>query len=282
MSQSRPTILGTAAGIAAVLDESSICSLYGPEAARIGENLRRRDTVSINDFLAAAEGCSGPILDIGAGTGRLTVPLLDKGHEVIALDLSSDMLDILAERLKQPESQAFADRATLVNADMTDFHLDRTFSLMTMAGAAIWTIDAEQRAKMFQRVGEHLADDGKLVVELVTLDAFVDKSSPAFEQTTVFTLSDNGTPYICTFFDFVNPGEGVRCGSVLAHKVEDGKVSKTLLGTAMSYPVPIPELEQEVERAGLRIAGTREISKDLPGASPLRSKVHVLLVEITK
>lgn len=280
MSQMRPEILGTAASIAKVLDDSAICSLYGPEAARLGENLRRRDSADIKQYLSLTQGYSGPVLDIGAGTGRLTIPFLEKGHEVVALDLSSDMLGVLADRLKEPQSQAYADRATLVEADMTDFHLDQRFGLMVMAGAAIWTINQEQRAKMFERVREHLNDDGKLMVGLVTLDQFVDRSSPPFEQITVFTLPTEDAPYICTFFDYVDPGRGVRSGSVLAHRVENGKIVHTLLGTAPSYPVPLAELEEEVGRAGLRIAAKHELSNDSPQASPFRLKVRAYLVEI--
>lgn len=46
--------------------------------------------------LAARE--AGPVLDVGAGTGRVTIPLAEAGHDVTALDLDDDLLAALRER----------------------------------------------------------------------------------------------------------------------------------------------------------------------------------------
>jgi SAM-dependent methyltransferase len=46
--------------------------------------------------LAAESG--GPVLDVGAGTGRVTLDLARAGHDVTALDIDPDLLAELAER----------------------------------------------------------------------------------------------------------------------------------------------------------------------------------------
>ena len=46
--------------------------------------------------LADREG--GPVLDVGAGTGRVALDLAAAGHEVVALDQDAVLLDALAER----------------------------------------------------------------------------------------------------------------------------------------------------------------------------------------
>jgi SAM-dependent methyltransferase len=48
--------------------------------------------------LAAQAG--GPILDLGAGTGRVTLDLAAAGHDVTALDADPVLLDALAERAR--------------------------------------------------------------------------------------------------------------------------------------------------------------------------------------
>ncbi|HVW17757.1 MAG TPA: class I SAM-dependent methyltransferase [Solirubrobacteraceae bacterium] len=63
----------------------------------------------------------GPILDVGAGTGRVALDLARAGHEVIALDADAELLAALRERGRGlPVS-------TLL-ADARDFALDRRCS----------------------------------------------------------------------------------------------------------------------------------------------------------
>ena len=46
--------------------------------------------------LAAEHG--DPVLDVGAGTGRVTLDLARAGHRVTALDRDPELLDALAQR----------------------------------------------------------------------------------------------------------------------------------------------------------------------------------------
>lgn len=50
------------------------------------------------------EGVAGPVVDLGAGTGKLTRALVGQGLEVVAVDPSEQMLAVLAERV--PEADA--------------------------------------------------------------------------------------------------------------------------------------------------------------------------------
>ena len=54
------------------------------------------------------------VLDLGAGTGKLTTRLLDAGHEVLALDPSPDMVRFLS-RLGVPAWRATAEATALVD-----------------------------------------------------------------------------------------------------------------------------------------------------------------------
>ncbi len=60
---------------------------------------------------------AGPVLELGAGSGRITVPLLADGHRVIALDRMATMLDRLRHKLTVDAH--LADRARVIEADMT-------------------------------------------------------------------------------------------------------------------------------------------------------------------
>lgn len=71
----------------------------------------------------------GSILELGAGTGRLTAALAARGHDVVGVDISPVMLAQGRARLADlaPEARA---RAALVRGDMTALDLKRTFQLV--------------------------------------------------------------------------------------------------------------------------------------------------------
>ena len=76
--------------------------------------------------LAAQAG--GPILDVGAGTGRVSLDLARRGHDVVALDLDPRLLAVLAER-------AAADGLDVetVAGDAARFDLGRADFALVMA-----------------------------------------------------------------------------------------------------------------------------------------------------
>jgi SAM-dependent methyltransferase len=49
-------------------------------------------------WIALADGIDGRILDLGAGTGRVSIPLAAAGHDVVAVDLDPDLLEELGRR----------------------------------------------------------------------------------------------------------------------------------------------------------------------------------------
>jgi len=56
--------------------------------------------------LAAA--ADGPVLDVGAGTGRVALDLGGRGFEVVALDLDADLLGALRELLtRRGQAEAY-------------------------------------------------------------------------------------------------------------------------------------------------------------------------------
>ncbi len=69
----------------------------------------------------ALVGAGSDVLDVGAGTGRLTDWLLDAGGRVTALDQAPAMLEVARQRL--------GDRATVVVGDARKLPFERRFDL---------------------------------------------------------------------------------------------------------------------------------------------------------
>jgi SAM-dependent methyltransferase len=115
----------------------------------------------------AAQGFGGPILELAAGSGRVSIALAQKGHDVTGLELSAGMLDrarARAARLGEPARE----RLHWVQADMADFDLgERRFGLIFVAFNSFWllTSEAAQRRSL-ATIRRHLAPDGGLILDL--------------------------------------------------------------------------------------------------------------------
>lgn len=79
-----------------------------------------RETEFLLEVLRLPSGAT--ILDVGCGTGRHAVELARRGYVVTGLDLSSGMLAEAAKAAARSGAEV-----ELIQADATDFRLDRTF-----------------------------------------------------------------------------------------------------------------------------------------------------------
>jgi SAM-dependent methyltransferase len=128
-------------------------------------------------YVDAAREFGGPVLEIGCGTGRVLIPTARAGVAITGLDLSSAMLAICRQRLsaEPPDVQS---RVQLVEAPMTDFHLDGAFRLVTIPFRPFQhlTTVADQLACL-TCIRRHLAPGGRLVFDLFnpSLDAIVNR-----------------------------------------------------------------------------------------------------------
>jgi SAM-dependent methyltransferase len=80
-------------------------------------------------YLELAEKRGGPVLDIGCGTGRMTLPLARRGSQVTAIDASEPMLEILRGKLAA-EPADVRSRVTVKMRDMRNLDTDSRFPLV--------------------------------------------------------------------------------------------------------------------------------------------------------
>lgn len=113
-------------------------------------------------FISEGQKAGGAVLELMAGTGRLTVPLLQAGIPVTAVDFSEDMLAVLRTKLEQHRLQADVHRA-----DIRQLALNRRFKQIIIPFQAFpeLTTEADQRQAL-TRIHEHLAGGGEFICTL--------------------------------------------------------------------------------------------------------------------
>ncbi len=117
-------------------------------------------------YSSLAQRTNGPVLELGAGTGRVTWALAEAGFEVVGLDISGRMLERAeAKRGSVPiESSA---RATFIEGDMADFALDRSVALAVAAFRVFQSLlTPETQRRSLECVYRHLRPGGLIALDL--------------------------------------------------------------------------------------------------------------------
>jgi SAM-dependent methyltransferase len=110
-----------------------------------------------------AEESGGPVLELGAGTGRITLPVAQSGVRIYALDSDQGMLDALTRKIAaQPKT--VQERIVIVNEDMRRFRLTERFALiMAPFRSFLHNLTEEDQLACLRSVREHLRPGGRLV-----------------------------------------------------------------------------------------------------------------------
>ena len=117
------------------------------------------DTDAAVDCLAElARG--GDVLELGVGTGRLALPLAQRGLAVHGVDGSESMLRLLAAK---PGGDAIA--TTLGDFSEVRVEPSGRFALVVLAINTIFALDPEAKLRCFETAAYHLRPNGRFVVE---------------------------------------------------------------------------------------------------------------------
>lgn len=101
----------------------------------------------------------GRVLEFGVGTGRLALPLLERGLEVHGVDASKDMVDRLAAK---PGGAALP----VTVGDFAEVAVPAGFSLVVLAINTVFALPTQDaQVRCFENAARHLDRGGRFVVE---------------------------------------------------------------------------------------------------------------------
>ena len=101
----------------------------------------------------------GTAMELGCGSGRLMLPLLENGFLLEGLDNSQEMLGMCAEKCA-------AHEPLLHHADMLDFSTGSTYSAITLPAFTLQFTPPEKLPELFSNIHQHLHPEGGLYITL--------------------------------------------------------------------------------------------------------------------
>ena len=120
------------------------------------------DPASI-EVLAELAG-DGPALELGIGTGRIALPLHEKGVPVQGIDASEAMLSKLGSKKHGAEIDVLV-------GSFAGFKVDGRFSLIYVVFNTFYALlTQEEQVQCFKSVSEHLTRDGLFLMEVFVPD----------------------------------------------------------------------------------------------------------------
>jgi SAM-dependent methyltransferase len=207
------------------------------------------------DFLAELAG-DGRALELGVGTGRIAIPLADRGVRVHGIDLSKAMTDRL-------RAKPGGDRIAVTIGDFARVRVDGTFRVAYLLFNTIMNLTTQAaQVACFRNVATHLAPRGCFVIEVGVPDL---QRLPPGERFVVFDASE--AHWGIDEYDVANQG-------LVSHhfQIRDGGIERSSPPFRYVWP---SELDLMAELAGMRLRERWSGWKREPFTSDSRRHVSV-------
>ncbi|RIW37610.1 class I SAM-dependent methyltransferase [Bacillus salacetis] len=195
------------------------------------------------------------LLDIGCGTGELSLRLLKEGYTVTGIDLSEDMLFVARDKAEQQGMNL-----TLFQQDMSELEGLGRFDIVTIFCDSLNYLDNEEKVlSTFKRVREHMADDGIFLFDVHSIF----KIMQIFTNET-FTFTDEDVSYIWDCFPGEAPNSVEHELTFFVRDVETGQYER-IEEFHHQRTYPILTLENWLNAAGLEVL---EVTADFTESGP--------------
>ncbi len=114
-------------------------------------------------YIDYAKDQGGEVLELGCGTGRVSIALARQGINVTGLDLSNQMLDVFRQKIKTRTE--LKEKITIAHGNMADFSFDKKFSLIIAPFRAFQALtDDKDITNALDCIRKHLDDKGIFII----------------------------------------------------------------------------------------------------------------------
>jgi len=201
--------------------------------------------------LFEANGPTASILDLGCGTARHLELLTALGYDVVGVDRSPGMVALARERIP-----------VVVEADLLDLRLDRTFDAVIMMFSVLGYLDStDSLLTALNSAHRHLRPGGLLVLDILDGNAVLTHGPRGgFTATT-----DGEQTLLRATTGRVHTDEQIYEMGVRLWLIDDGRlVDEDSETHSLRFFLP-RELDLILELAGFELAGSAPVAGGQPG-----------------
>lgn len=142
-------------------------------------------------------GMPKTVVDLGCGTGSLSIPLANEGFEVTGIDLSGDMLSVAHQKMEStPHGARLFKEGNLrwVQQDMTEWEMPGLVdSVISFCDCLNYLLDEEDILRTFERTYEGLISGGTFLFDVHHPNTFM-----RYAEEQPFVWNDDSVSYIWT------------------------------------------------------------------------------------
>jgi len=219
-----------------------------------------------------ADEAHGPVLELGAGSGRVAAHLAEHGHDVIALERDPDLIAELAR-----STAKLSGSVTAVRADLASSELELPASPTLVIGPlhVVQVLDSSDRPALLERLRELIAPGGQMALTVVDETTLLSAGAAATQILPDMREVD-GWVYSSEPL-WVQVGENALTVRRVRERVSpEGAMQRSIHDEVLNRVSP-ERLEIEAEELGFRPAGRRQIS-----SGPNEADSTVVLLEVPR
>lgn len=160
-----------------------LATLYTGRGAELYHAIVQSDSSELREIIRCLRGKDARVLELAAGSGRITLAVLPFARSITAVDNSAELLCILQEELAKPGRLKNAAKVDTVLADVLRLELTEQFNAVILGTTSLCLFDAGQRRSLLADIRRWLLPGGELLISLRTpelggSDFYVHEVSP--------------------------------------------------------------------------------------------------------
>ncbi|RHW40982.1 class I SAM-dependent methyltransferase [Neobacillus notoginsengisoli] len=204
-------------------------------------------------------------LDLGCGTGEISLRLADSGFHVTGVDLSPDMLAVAREKADNTGSSI-----RFVEQDMSELEMDDKYGIIGIFCDSLNYLESEEQVrKTFGKAVKYLVPGGLLMFDVHSIEkvanGFINRS---------FSLNGENVAYIWDSFSGEDPNSVEHEISFFVRDEQDGKYDRY---DEIHYQrtFPVETYRSWLEEVGLEVVS---ITSDFLTIEPAEESERVFFV----